>query len=325
MMHPSEPTETAMPTKAKNLISVCFVSIILAMHIAIVFPGIAQAKRFPSDVPRDVQVKILQLEEAVGLDPVTGIISKQYSKKTAFDLLAGLQHESPLVQRHCLTLLGELVRQTAAPHDLLNNQMRPSIERFIETHGKRSGDVAEDLVREAGKTLWQIRIKGFADPKERLDFLRRSLAPSPGQDEYYSLEATRYLVDIGGPDAREILEKELTALKRRGQDEPAIGRFSEGLERLDLRQFLAGKDSAERMRQLRKKMGEYKTMKGFPARKFMVWVVREMEKTRGAASTEALREILRDESYDVTLRYEAQECLIRLGELKPKDRKVQFQ
>ena len=313
-----------MKFRSRRLIVGISIFFSYALLLSILTPE-AVAKRFSSDVPKEVQAGILELDNVIGIDIGTGIISKSYSDHMIDTLLGALNNQYPDVKHWSLTLLAEVIKQFDVPKVTIVQAIKPAIDRLIKDRigSTEKADIA--LVHVAKRVLWQVKFREISDDKKRLEFLKDNIENTLDGNFYYSFEALDWISEIGTDEAKNVLLKKLSESTKRSIPEDIIDKLNASLEKLEAIQVLKSLDPLGKAKRLKELISKQKKEKTFVKRELLIWMIRHLGQIDNPEAVVTLKDIWQDSTYQEDYRYEAQEVLVRLKKVKPEERKIIFQ
>lgn len=272
-------------------------------------------------------MQIRQMEEAVGFDFRTRLINRFYSEDLTDALLDGLAPEHhDAVKLHSLRMLEELIRQFDVPRATIVQQIGPKVERLLESRRGSADKTDLSLVFWAEGVLWEISYREIRRQTDRIEFLRDHLEKKPDGNRH-RYRAMDYLAELASEDARRVLQAKLTErLSRAGNsgDSRTIERLRASLEKIAIIRQLESLDSSGQASRLGEMISERKSEAAVANNIVLMWLIRRLGMIEAAPTIKIMSNIWRDESYDFTYRYEAQETLVRRRTIGPSERTLLF-
>ncbi len=266
---------------------------------------------------------IFELESAIGFDPRRTLYTRPYEPQITALLVEELNSLSRERQRVALGLLAEFVKQLEVPASDIYDTVIPQIEEIQRTLGTSTSTDSIEFVRLAKRVSWQVRIKELTRTSERLEFLRGYLEDR-ADGYYYPFQAMDYLVQIGTNEAKGILEEKYAESRSRSMSEKLLERLRISIEEIDLLERLTNLPPQSRVAELENELIQAKARQSTFRQEFRVWLIRTVARISNPASRDLLRRIWEDDTYDIFLRYEAQEALIQAGAIQLGERTITF-
>lgn len=300
----------------------CLGIILLPFLLFFTAPAASFAKRFTSDTPDEVRQEILELEGLLALDYHIGIVEAPYSEKMINGLLSAIESQSYELKMYGLIYLTLVIKQLPIPPPVLTKTVQPVMNALLKKYENAKNEEANLAVR-AKQVLWHIHIHEAPNDQARVDLLQKSLEDSQDAPDIFS-DAVEYLVEMGTEEAKKVLEaKDLTGIDQQ-RNAARIEVLRHGIKRIALRLRLKKLEPAEQGKEIMALIAARKQIRQGLEEEQTVWLVRQLGAVQSSVAVQALRTIWLDESYDVAIRYEAQECLRRLGEPREREKMILF-
>ena len=314
------------------LILFCFFSFILLIVVLLSQTSfqsksaVLLSKRFPSDVPKEVEQEILQLESRLGFDTYVQQFTKPYSEEMLSVLAQALNCQYPPVKESALRLLAEMIKQLDVPLSTLDFTILPAVEEIQRKARSSADDIDIDLGRLAQRVLWQIQLKEIPAGSQRLAFLRNNLE-NLSDGYYYSFEAMDHLVQLGSDEAKQILEGILPEEEKRRvesgvRDDRISGKASVSITKITLLQKLYNLSPQAQVIELNNLISSHKDDQEFFNKELVIWLIQKLATVKDQSAKEVLKHIWQDPSYNWEYQYIAQEELIKDGIITPKERMI---
>lgn len=280
------------------------------------------AKKSSDGSPEEVRKRIRELEIVGGFDSQRGLFTKPYKSARVTALIEGLNSKHREVRGAALRMLEKLVKQPDVPQATGQVILREvaSVERVYKDPTSAE---EHSLVQMAQRVSWQIQVRAIGNSERHLEALRDSLEDRT-DGFYYPFEAMDLLVEVGTEQARTVLEEKWAESQSRSMSQKFLDRLRISIEKIDLSQRLTPLSPSNQVGELLRSVEQYREDESSLRWEFKVWIIRTIGGIDASESVQVLQRIWKDKSYDIMLRYEAQEALVERGTLEPRERTITF-
>lgn len=283
--------------------------------------GVAGKKCCPPGTSEEVRQEIEKLYELSGMEPHTGIVVASLSSQALDTLLAALQHDSYLVRGHAIEMLIGVLGHTDVSRQVARGQILPAISQLMK-------DSTADDESRIGSTIELGHLALWSAEQHALDDTQKVpslLDAVKGPDNSRMRLAIDHLVRIGSEEARVGLLRAAERKEKQGLNEAAY-RIKLGADRITIQMKLETLDATEKVSYLTDWLNDFiMRKKGWGVQEFVIWLITEIGLRDNDAAVVELRKVWRNQTFDVEYRYAAQEALIRLKIIEPKEREIRFE
>jgi hypothetical protein len=184
---------------------------------------------------------------------------------------------------------------------------------------------AQPTETERLRAAWNGELAALATGSERRAFLAANLE-NLSAGYFYSFAAVEALVEDGSPAARLILQHRLAMSGKRSMDSRVVGKLQMAIVQLEILDSLARVQTpSDGVSVLESALFDNAIIArisfGF-RRDFFNWILDKVAKIDVAQSVLLLSKVMRGESFDVNVRYTAQELMVSHGWLLPNEREL---